>query len=72
MKVKIQKAAATPFGRVVAGGIIDLPDDIAKDWCKSKLAKRLTKADLAILAKKELAHETTAIEPPENAMLLKT
>lgn len=58
MKIKILKAVATPYGRLVAGVIIDMPDDLAKEWCKTGLAKQ-----------EENEIETTSIEPRENAIL---
>ena len=42
MNVQIQKAAATPLGRVVAGAIIDIPEDIAEEWCRTGLAIECT------------------------------
>jgi hypothetical protein len=58
MKVEILKDAGTPYGFLQEGNIIELPDDVAESWCRTKLAKHIREKP-----------ETATAEPRENAMI---
>jgi len=40
MRIRILKPIATAFGTFQAGDVKEIPDDIAKSWCKKGLAMK--------------------------------
>jgi len=42
LKIIMQESAATKLGTLAAGAIIEVPEEIGREWCKSGLAIETT------------------------------